>query len=69
MKLSINQKIALNALKKYPDAIIMDDGWLTGGVGIRLHMSTVNSLKKHGFINSRGDRANRISESGKAVQL
>lgn len=65
--LSKNQIEALEALRKYPDAIVMNDGCLTGGVGVRLNIRTFESLKNKGLVERSGERRNRISELGKTV--
>lgn len=69
MKLSDKQKEALLILRKYPDDIVMSDGYLTGGHGIRLNMRVVSSLKMKGLVNYLGPRADRISELGKTIEL
>lgn len=50
MKLSKEQKRTIEILNKYPKDMIMFNGWITGGHGIRFNMKTVESLKKRGLI-------------------
>lgn len=58
MKLSLSQKNVLDILKQYPNVIIMYDGYITGGHGIKLDMRVVNALKRNGLITSD----NRLSK-------
>ena len=48
MKLSKNQIKALKVLSKYPDAMIMWNGVLTGGHGVKLNivMKAIEKAKK-----------------------
>lgn len=69
MKLSAKQKEALRILQKYPNEIVMTNGSLTGGHGVRLDMRTVISLKERGLIETWGERRDRISELGKSIPL
>ena len=48
-KLTEKQQEVIDILSKYPTAIIMWDGYLTGGYG-KLDLRVVNSLKKKGLI-------------------
>lgn len=50
MKFTEKQQSCIDILRKYPDDIIMWNGWLTGGHGIKLDMRTVGSLKNRGVI-------------------
>lgn len=65
MKLSKTQIEAIKVLRKYPSAIVMLDGYLTGGHGIRLDKRTINALHKNKLLTF--DR--RISELGKTIEL
>lgn len=69
VKLTDKQKIALLILRQYPDDIVMSDGWLTGGHGVKINLSTVKSLKDKGLINQWGEKRDRISELGKTIYL
>lgn len=69
MKLSKSQIETIRVLRQYPDDIVMCDGWLTGGHGVRLNLGTVNALKKRGLIENWGERRGRISEIGKTCEL
>lgn len=62
MKLSKNQLDAIEILKKHPTAIIMNDGYLTGGVGIRIKSTTAKSFEKLGLT-----RNGRITEKGLTI--
>ncbi len=70
IKLTNMQAEALLELRKYPDVIVMSDGWLTGGHGIKLNLKTVKSLKQKGFIGGMwGGRNNRLTELGKTCVI
>lgn len=69
MKLSDKQKETLLILQHYPTDIVMHDGWLTGGHGVKLNLKTVQSLKNKGLINKWGAQNDRISELGKTIEL
>lgn len=65
IKLSDNQTKALRILQMYPTAIIMSDGWLTGGHGICFDNRTVNALRNKDLITYE----RRISELGKTIEI
>jgi uncharacterized protein YjhX (UPF0386 family) len=69
MKLSKNQIETIKVLRQYQNNIVMSDGWLTGGHGVKLNLATVSSLKKKKLIENWGERRNRISELGKTCAL
>jgi hypothetical protein len=52
-------------LNKYPNDIIMHDGWLTGGHGVHLNLKTVQSLKDKGLVGTGTNQ--RITELGKEI--
>lgn len=64
MKLTENQKQAILKLRQYPNAIIMHNGWLTGGHGVHFDKRTINSLKTKKIIVD-----NQLSELGKTIEL
>jgi hypothetical protein len=45
-KLSNSQQYVVDTLNKYPNVIVMSDGWITGGHGIQFDLRTVNALKR-----------------------
>ena len=57
MKLSEKQQYVINILRQYPNDMIMFNGFITGGHGIKFDLRTVESLKKRGII-----------ENGKLIQ-
>lgn len=65
IKLTERQKAAVRILRKYPYDIIMSDGWLTGGHGIRIDATTVKKLRMESLITN--DR--KISELGKTIEI
>lgn len=67
-KLTDKQKEALAILRKYPDAIIMDNGYITGGHGC-IDSRIVKALKRKGYIEVSGERRDRLSELGKTCAL
>lgn len=50
MKLTQSQDNVVFVLEKYPNDMIMFNGWITGGHGIQFDMGTVNSLTRKGII-------------------
>jgi len=48
--ISQSQDNVIFVLRKYPNEMIMHNGWLTGGHGIQFDMRTINSLVKRGII-------------------
>jgi len=50
IKFTDNQQKVIDILNKYPNEMIMFNGWITGGHGIKFDMRTVESLKKKGII-------------------
>ena len=68
MKLSNSQCEALKVLRKYPNEIIMNDGWITGGHGIRFNLKTIGSLINKGLIEHKWAGI-RLSELGKTAEL
>lgn len=50
MKLTENQKKVIETMRKYPNDIVMFDGWMTGGHGVKFDLKTVDSLKAKGVI-------------------
>lgn len=69
IKLSEKQKEALLILRKYPNDIVMYDGWLTGGHGVKMNLNTVEALKNKGLVEWTGERRGRISELGKTISI
>ena len=67
-KLTDKQKEALAILRKYPDAIIMDNGYITGGHGC-IDSRIAKALKRKGYIEVSGERRDRLSELGKTCAL
>lgn len=49
-KITDKQQEVIDTLLKYPNAIIMINGWLTGGHGVKLDLRTVKSLESRGVI-------------------
>lgn len=49
-KLTHNQSIALEILRQHPNEIVMNNGYLTGGHGIKINRSTINSLRDKGVL-------------------
>lgn len=50
IKLSAKQQETVEILERYPNEMIMFNGWLTGGHGIKFNKSSVEALKKKGVI-------------------
>lgn len=50
MKLSENQKDAIKTMRQYPNDIVMWNGCMTGGHGVRVKLNTINSLKRLGIV-------------------
>ena len=50
IKLTEKQQKVIDILEKYPNEMIMFNGWITGGHGVKFDMRTVESLKKKGII-------------------
>lgn len=65
LSLTERQKAAIRILRKYPYDIIMNDGWLTGGHGIRIDKTTFKALRMKDLVTS----GRRISELGKTIEL
>lgn len=65
IKLSDPQKQALEILQKRPTAMVMNNGYLTGGCGIKMNLATICALQKMGLV----DRDWRISDLGKSIDL
>jgi hypothetical protein len=45
IKFTPNQQKVIDILTKYPNEMIMHNGWITGGHGIKFDMRTVESLR------------------------
>ena len=67
-KLTEKQKEALAILRRYPNAIIMDNGYITGGHGY-IDARCAKALKRKGYIETSGGRKDRLSELGKTCVL
>lgn len=50
MTLTDTQKEAIKLMMRYPNEMIMHNGWLTGGWGVRIKLNTVHSLEKKGLV-------------------
>ena len=50
VKLTDKQKFVIEVLRRYPKDMIMFNGWITGGHGVKFDMRTVESLKRKGII-------------------
>lgn len=51
-------------LRKYPNAIVMSSGWMTGGHGVKIDLRTLNSLKRLGLIDG-----GKLTQSGKTIAI
>lgn len=69
MCLTENQIEIIKTMRKYPDDMIMQDGFLTGGHGVKFNMASVRVLKKRKLIETWGERRNKLSELGKTITL
>lgn len=49
-KLSEKQQQLIDTLNKYPNDMIMFNGYMTGGYGIKFDKRTINSLKDRGIL-------------------
>lgn len=58
MKLTENQKEAILKMRKYPNDMVMFNGYMTGGHGIKIKLNTIRALKRL-----------KIIENGKLTQL
>jgi hypothetical protein len=58
-----NQQKVIDILLKYPKEMIMFNGWITGGHGIKFDMRTIQSLKNKGIIQNGKltDKAKQLS--------
>lgn len=65
MKLTLNQILALDVLRRYPNAIVMSNGYLTGGVEKRLDGRTIKALLSKKLLGSDG----RITTLGQTIEL
>ena len=64
IKITTNQKCAIKTLRKYPNDMIMFNGRLTGGHGVKINLSTVNALRRLNLIYD-----GKLTELGKTIQL
>ena len=62
-KLSANQIYCIQVLQKY-DCMIMYDGYVTGGYGVRINRKTIDALERLGIIYN-----GRLTELGKSVDV
>lgn len=62
MKLSKNQIETIKLLRQYPKELIMFNGYLTGGHGIRVDLRTLEALKNKGLI-----ERDKLTELGKTL--
>lgn len=58
MKLTENQKEAILKMRKYPNDMVMFNGYMTGGHGIKIKLNTIRALERL-----------KIIENGKLTQL
>jgi hypothetical protein len=64
MKLTDNQKKAIINMRKYPNDMVMFNGYMTGGHGVKIKLNTLNALKRLGIV-----KDGKLTQLGKKVSF
>ena len=64
MKLTKNQKEAILNMRKYPNDIVMFNGYMTGGHGVKIKLNTIKALERLGIIEN-----GKLTQFGRVVSF